>query len=101
MLQNGQATATALDAGGDDLVGAVDVDALAVVLLHEHAAAAGAAAEAVLLAARQLLDAARHADRGDHVARRVELAVPAAEVAAVVIGDRVDRRLLGLELAAP
>src|SRR5690348_3116111 len=83
----------------DDLVGAVEVDALALVLLHEHAAAAGAAAEAVALVALELLDV-RHAGRLDHRARRVELAVPPAEVAAVVIGDGADRRLVALERAA-
>ncbi len=56
-----------LDAGRDDLVGAHHVDALALRLLHEHATATGAAAQAVALAALEL-DDATWTDRRDHVA---------------------------------
>ena len=72
----------------EDLVGAVVVHARPDLLLHPHAAAAGAAAEAVLLVARQLDPAGRaRRQRVQHVARGVVLAVPAAEVAGVVEGD--------------
>src|SRR5829696_3598629 len=85
--------------GGDDvgiqlerLIGALGVDPLADLLLHPHARAAGAAAEAAVLAAVHLLRG-QPLDGVEDLARRcVDLVVPAEE-ARVVVGDlAVDRR---------
>ena len=90
-------------AGADGLLGAVDVDPLAEVLLHPHARATGAAAEGPLGVALHLdeLGAGQHLEQ--LARRRVDLVV-AAEVAGVVVGDRalrgaravLDRRQLAL-----
>jgi hypothetical protein len=73
------------------LVDPLDVDLLADLLLHPHPRAAGAAAEAALLAPVHL-GVAQALDGAEHLARRrVDLVVP-AEVARVVVGDvAVDR----------
>src|SRR6185436_784071 len=75
-----------LRARREDLVGAVLVHARADLLLHPHAATATAAAEAVLAAAVHFDDGATPdgGDRSDRLARGVVLAVPTAEIAAVV-----------------
>ena len=86
-MQNGQAVAMICAPVLVRLFGARDVDALALRLLDPHVRAAGAAAEAVLAVARHL-DARAAGQRVDDVARAVVVAVVAAEVAGVVVGDR-------------
>src|SRR4051812_20659645 len=85
--------------GGDDvgvelerLLGALGVNPLADLLLHPHARAAGAAAEAAVLAAVHLLGGEALDGVQDLARRRVDLVVPPEE-ARVVVGDlAVDRR---------
>src|SRR6476661_181637 len=79
----------------EGLLGALDVDLLADLLFHPHARAAGAAAEAAVLAAVHLLGGEALDGVEDLARRRVDLVVPAEE-ARVVVGDlavdRGDRR---------
>ena len=83
VMQNGQATATASGLVSSACSTRRDVDALARLFLHPHAAAAGAAAHAEAAVALHL--AQLHAgDHAEDVARRVEDVVVAAEVAGVV-----------------
>src|SRR5437870_5961280 len=77
--------------GPQSLLDAVVVDARPDLLLHPHAAAAGAAAEAALVVALDL-DELRARDGLDDGTWRVIDVVPAAEVARIVVGKfPVDR----------
>ena len=78
-------------AGGERLLGALDVDLLADVLLHPHARAAGAAAHALRAVARHL-DDVDAGERPDHLARREVHVVVATEVAGVVVRDALLER---------
>ena len=74
-------------AGGDGLLGAVDVDPLAEVLLHPHPGTAGAAAEGAF--GRPLhLDVRRSRQHLQELARRGVDLVVATQEARVVVGDR-------------
>ena len=67
------------------------IHALAHLLFHPHATAAGAAAEAALAVVRRDLRA-RHAGHGvQHVARRVVDTVVTAEVAGIGVRDGLSR----------
>lgn len=76
-----------LGAGVHGLFGAEFVDALADVLLHEHAGAAGATAEGLVAGLVHL--AQLDAGRAQQLTRRVEDLVVAAQEAGVVVGDRL------------
>src|SRR5699024_4569634 len=73
-----------LGAGGQGLVDALHVDALADLLLHPHAGTAGTTAQGALAVTRHLLERGLFADQ---VARRLVDVVVAAEEAGVVVGD--------------
>ncbi len=84
--------------GGDEvggeregLVGAVEVDPGAEVLVHPHPRPAGAAAERLLPVPRHLGEGEAR-DRTEHLARGGEDPVVPAEVAGVVVGDRLGDR---------
>src|SRR6202023_3577071 len=84
--------------GPQRLLDALVVDALADLLLHPHAAAAGTTAEATLVMALDL-DELRARDSLDDRAGRVIDVIPAAEVAGVVVGELAFDGLTGLEPA--
>jgi AhpD family alkylhydroperoxidase len=97
--QKGQPDAITAAPVLDELQRAALVDPLgAVLLLHPHLRAAGAAAEA-LLAAPLGLDELDARDALEHLARGLVHPVVAAQVARVVVGDLGLHALRGLDLA--
>src|SRR5438093_1834827 len=70
-------------AGGEELFGALDVDALALALLHPHPPSAGAAAQSTVARARGLNEVDDGKSTADGVARRIVDGVVAAQIARV------------------
>src|SRR5690606_12239503 len=89
-----------LDASIDDLLGAVHVDPLLRLFLDPHPAPTGAATKAVLAVAVELDELALGPERARQgVTRSVVDAVPAAEVARVVVGQLLVEGVVDLQPA--